>query len=200
MLVALVGGCASPQSAAPTPSPSPLRNPLNVALYPGATVIASRSFHQVVAAPQSSGSIFAAGAGTYNGREVLAASDASFAQLSSWVRRLDANPHADTLSDGFDYATFQRGSGRTAHGVLVIVMDPQQVDRRFGSVLGMIAHYRAMPDFMRGPIDDQVKARFGITLSDAMQPTSPLGATLGALDEFRHRNARGIAIIGATRR
>jgi hypothetical protein len=53
---------------------------------------------------------------------------------------------------------------------------------------------------MRGPIDQQVKQRVGITLSEAMDPASPIGATLAALSDFEQRNSRGIVVIDAVRR
>ncbi len=196
----LLAACSGQQAAAPSPTPSPLRNPLRVALYPRATVIAVHSFKQNVTAQQTRRTIFEDGAGTYDGTEVVAASDASFIKLSSWVHHFGTHP-AGTIQDyGLDYAVFERGSGKTKHGVLVIVMDPKVVDRQFGSVLGMMGNYRSLPAFMRGPIDQQVKQRVGITLSDAMDPASPVGATLAALSDFEQRSSRGIVVIDAVRR
>jgi hypothetical protein len=211
----LLTACTAQHAAGPrpTPTPTPLRNPLNVPLYAGAAVIAAQPLHQIVSTPQNRDSVFAGGAGTYDGEEVLAISNASFAKLSAWVRRLAAHPpagyvpsseisgtHAQTLAYGFDYAAFERGRGKATHGVLVIVMDPQRVNQQLGSVLDIIGKYRSLPAFMRGPIDDQVKQRLGITLSDAIQPASPIGASLAALDDFQRRNARGIILIDAVRR
>ncbi len=196
----LPAACSSQQVAAPSPTPSPLRNPLNVALYPRATVIAVHSFRQNVTTQQTRRSIFDDGAGTYDGTEVVAASDASFSTLSSWVRGFGTHPAGTIQEYGVDYAVFERGSGKAAHGVLVVVMDPKVVDRQLGSVLAVIGNYRSLPAFMRGPIDQQVKARVGITLSDAMDPASPIGATLAALSDFEQRNSRGIVIVDAVRR
>jgi len=196
----LLAACSGQQAAAPSPTPSPLRNPLNVALYPGAIIIGVHSFRQNVMVQQTRRSIFEGGAGTYDGTEVVEASDAAFSKLSSWVHHYGTHPAGPEQGYGFDYALFERGSGRTTHGVLVIVMDPKMVDRQLGSVLEMIGNYRSLPAFMRGPIDQQVKARVGITLSDAMDSASPIGATLAALGDFEQRNSRGIVVIDAVRR
>jgi hypothetical protein len=99
-----------------------------------------------------------------------------------------------------DYAAFKKKEGAKTHGVLVIVMDPQRVNERFGKVLGMIAKYRALPEVMRAPIDNAAKARIGMTLTQATQPDSPIGAALGALTTFQHKDARGIVVIDAAKR
>ena len=209
----LLSACTAQHAAGPRPTPTPLRNPLGIPLYAGAAVIAVQPLHQVVSTPQKQDSVFAGGAGTYDGVEVLAVSDATFGKLSSWVRRLAAHPpagynrspemsgaHAQTQGYGFDYAALERGRGKATHGVLVIVVDPKRVNQQLGSVLDIIGKYRSLPGFMRGPIDDQVKQRLGISLSDAMAPASPIGATLAALDDFGRRNARGMILIDAVRR
>lgn len=195
----LLAACSG-QSSPPRPTPAPgIHNPLDVALYPRAQVIAVRSFRQAVSSEQTRGTVFSSGAGTYDGTEVVAASDAPLSSLAAWAHGLGA--HADTATQqyGFDYAAFERSRGGKTHGTLVIVMDPQTVNRQMGSVLDLISHYRSLPEFMRAPIDRQVQQRLGITLSDAMQPGSPIGATLDALSEFEQRNSRGIVIIDAVR-
>ncbi len=173
---------------------------MNVALYPRATVIGVHSFNQIVTAQQTRGTVFADGAGTYDGTEVVAASDASFGKLSAWVHHFGTHSAGTVQEYGFDYAVCERGSGKGTHGELVIVMDPKMVDRQLGSVLEMMGNYRSLPAFMRGPIDQQVKQRVGITLSEAMDPASPIGATLAALSDFEQRNSRGIVVIDAVRR
>ena len=178
LLAACSGQNAAPPS--PTPSPAPLRNPSSVALYPRSTVLAVRSLR--------------------GGYEVLAGSDASFGTLAAWAQHFGAHGTAQTREYGFEYGAFTRGSGKNKRDVLVVVMDPKIVDRQLGFVLGSIENYRSLPGFMRGPIDAQVKQRIGITLSQAMDPTQPIGATLGALSEFDKRNSRGIVILDTVRR
>jgi hypothetical protein len=64
----------------------------------------------------------------------------------------------------------------------------------------MIAKYRALPAIMRAPIDNEARARFGMSITDATQPDSPIGAALAALDQFQHRSSRGIVVIDAVKR
>jgi hypothetical protein len=217
MVVAV--GCSTQQNATQgaSPPPPPLRNPLDFALYPGANIISARAFTQniIVQNGNSSQSIFRAGSGTYAGREVIAASSASFGELSSWVERLAASPPAgysaietglnpqatvQARKYGVDYVTFKKKEGTHTRGVLVVVMDPQQANKKFGRVLNMIAKYRALPAVMRAPIDNEAKARLGMSITEATAPDSPIGAALGALDQFEHRNSRGILIIDAAKR
>jgi hypothetical protein len=210
-------GCSGQQNANQSASSAPsLRNPLDFALYPGAGVVSSRAFTQnVVIQNPRDGSIFAAGSGTYSGHEVIASSNAPFTDLSSWVDRLSSsppkgytavengqNPQAQVQAQqyGLNYATFEKKESGHTRGVLVIVMDPQRVNQKFGRILGMIAKYRALPAVMRAPIDNEAKARIGMSITEATEPDSPIGAALSALDQFQHKNARGIVVIDAAKR
>lgn len=214
----LIAACSSGQNArqgVTTPAPS-LRNPLDFALYPGASIVSVNAFTQKISVSNAggSGSVFDAGNGTYTGHEVMAASAASFQDLSGWVSRLSAsppsgytaletggNPQAAEQAQryGIDYASFARQQQGHRRGVLVIVMDPQRVNERFGRILGMVAKYRMLPQAMRGPIDNEARARFGMTISDAIRPESPIGAALASLDQFGRRDARGIVVIDAVK-
>lgn len=212
-----IAGCSSQQSRT-SASPSPaLRNTAGFPLYPDARIIATHSFTQNVQLQDgaNSHSVFSSGNGTYSGNEVIAASDASFTDLSAWVGHLANTPPAGYVSVetgrnpneelqaqqyGLDYATFKKKEGGNTHGVLVIVMDPQRVDQRFGKVLGMIAKYRALPEVMRAPIDNAAKERIGMTITQATQPDSPIGAALSALTTFEHKDTRGIVVVDAAKR
>jgi hypothetical protein len=217
-VVLAAGGCSSQQQSGAHAAATPAvpKNTIDFPLYPGASVIASHEYAQSVqAANAGNNSVFASGNGTYTGHEIIAASGAAFDDLSAWVSRLNAAPPAGYTAlesgtnasermqahdYGLDYATFQTREGGKRRGLLVIVMDPQRVDEKFGRVLGMIARYRSLPQFMRSPIDSEAKARFGMTISQAMAPDSPVGAALAALNEFEHKNTRGIVLLDAVKR
>ncbi len=176
----------------------------------------SRDFTQKIQAQTASGdSVFASGNGTYNGHEIIASSPASFAQLSDWVQKIanappsgyrsvetGSNPQERTQAEryGIDYALFQKNTGNHTRGLLVIVMDPQRMNQRFGTLLGMISRYRSLPAVMRAPIDNEAKARIGMTLSEATAPESPIGAALAALDQLQNKDARGIVVVDAAKR
>lgn len=218
--LALLAACSgntqtSSQGASAPPAP-PLKNTLAFPLYTGAAVLSSHDFSQNVQMTDTqAGSVFAGGSGTYTGHQVIASSPASFTQLSQWVSHLAASPPAGYTSletgnnpnervqaekYGLDYATFSRLENGKTHGVLVIVMDPQRVNARFGTILSMVSKYRALPAMMRAPIDSEAKARFGMTITEATQPESPIGGALAALDQFQHKNARGIVLVDAIKR
>jgi hypothetical protein len=215
---ALLAACSGgQQSGGPSASPSaPLRNPLDFPLYPESSVLTARQFTQDIHAQTSStDSVFAAGNGTYTGHEVVASSQASFSELSAWVEKVASTPpagyssvetgsnpqeHTQAERYGIDYALFQKKGGNHTRGVLLIVMDPQRVNQRFGTLLGMISRYRSLPAVMRTPIDNEAKARIGMTLSDATAPESPIGAALAALNQLQNKDARGIVIVDAAKR
>jgi len=203
------GGGSSTQG---TPAPA-LGNPTGFPLYSNSKVISAKSFTQIVHADTTSAnSVFAQGNGTYTGHEVIASSAASFSTLSGWLDGVNGAPPAGYTAEepqsnpgeqtqaqryGLDYAVFKRKVGSATRGVLVIVMDPQRVNQRFGTILGMIDKYKALPSVLRGPLDDEAKARFGMTITDATQPDSPIGAALSALGELEHRQTRGIVVLDA---
>lgn len=214
----VLASCSSQQNQpASTPAPKALHNTSGFPLYPGASIVTTHAFTQnvqIVNASQN-GSIFSGGNGVYTGNEVIAATPASFSDLSAWIAQLAQsppqgyvsvengnNPDEETQAQqyGLDYATFKKKEGSSTHGVLVIAMDPQRVNQRFGRILGMIAKYRALPEVMREPIDNAAKARIGMTITQATQPDSPIGAALSALNEFQHKDARGIVVIDAAKR
>lgn len=190
-----------------------MQNATGFPLYAGSSIIAAKQFVQKVSVQSASGdSAFASGNGTYAGHEVIAASSAPFSALAQWVDRLNAAPPAGYAADepqsnrderaqsqrtGLQYAAFERKSGNRSRGVLVVVMDPQRVNQRFGAILGLIGKYHALPSFLRSPIDDEAKSQFGMTVSQATQPDSPIGAALGALGELEHRGQRGIIVLEA---
>ena len=216
----MLAACSSQQGTqqgATSGSQASLRNPIDFPLYPGASLLSSRAFTQAINADTSPGgnSIFSSGNGTYTGNEVIAASDAAFSSLSAWVDHLAANPppgytsvesganpqeRVQAARYGLDYGVFTKKDGTRTRGLLVIVMDPRLVNQRFGTILGLISKYRALPDVMRAPIDNEAKARIGMTITQATQPDSPVGAALDALDQFEHKDSRGIVLIDASKR
>ncbi|HEV3155176.1 MAG TPA: hypothetical protein VGZ02_15310 [Candidatus Baltobacteraceae bacterium] len=212
-----LAACSGQQGAQNGTKPgAALHNPVDFPLYPGSSLLSTHAFTQVVNAGGGSGqSVFANGNGTYSGDEVIASTPASFQSVAAWVDKLNDSPPpgytpAETGGDpnareqsrriGIDYAVFTRKTGGHTRGVLLLAMDPRMVNEHFGVVLGLIAKYRSLPGVMRDPIDNQVKQRIGMTITEATQPDSPVGAALSALDQFEHKDARGIVLLDATKR
>jgi hypothetical protein len=210
-----LAACSSNQqsSSQPTAAPS-IANPLDFPLYKDARVVATHDFTQTVNTTGNGtrGEIMSHGNGTYKGHEVIAATPANFSELSAWARGLDDHPpsgytttvsstqaHSESNRFGIDYATFQRTQQGKTTSVLVVVMDPAKVSQRVGPVLNLISTYKKLPDVMRAPIDEKVKAQTGMTVSEATSPDSPIGAALAALEALQHSNARGIVVLDATK-
>jgi hypothetical protein len=213
----ILAACTAQQNGGPSQTASPaVRNPLDFPLYPQASVLTAHEFTQKIQAQTANpGSVFTAGNGTYAGHEVVASSSASFSDLSDWLDKVanspppgysavetGSNPQERTQAQryGIDYALFKKKDGNRTRGVLLIVMDPQRMNQRFGTVLGMISRYRSLPAVMREPIDNEAKARIGMTLSEATAPDSPIGAALAALNQLQNKDARGIVVVDAAKR
>jgi hypothetical protein len=203
-----LAACSSQQGQqASTPAPAPsIVNPVDFPLYTNAHVLSTRDYTQSVntASSATSASALSEGNGTYTGREVIAATPASFSELSAWVHALAAKPPqgytvapAVNLNEarvqankvGLDFAAFQTERNGKRVGLLVVVMDPTRLTTKLGPILDLVGKYRLLPAAMRSPIDERVKNRVGMSVSEAMQPDSPVGAALSALDEFQHLNA-----------
>jgi hypothetical protein len=203
--------CSSNQHAQNAATPAPIAAPkLDVALYPGAKVVSVHDFTQNVNIKdgETQGAVLGSGNGTYVGREAIAASPASFAQLDGWVRSLKEHPPTgyspagetdESQRFGMDYAGFKKTESGKPKGLLVLVMDPTRVTARLGPVLKLISTYKVLPEPMRASIDNQVKAQTGMSVSEALQPDSPIGASLAALDDFQHTNERAIIVLEATK-
>jgi hypothetical protein len=215
LALVVAAACSQQQNASRGPAtPAPIANPLDFPLYGNAKIVASHDFTQNVNTTSSGtgGQVMAHGNGTYKGQEVIAATPASFAQVSAWARSLDQHPphgyvqnvnstqgHEQAQRFGLDYASFQKTENGKTKGVLVVVLDPAKVNQRMGPVLKLISTYKALPQALRSPIDDKVKAQTGMTVSEAMAPDSPIGAALAALDDLQHTDARGIVVLNATK-
>lgn len=214
-LAALLAGCGGgSQHAAQTITQSgPATNPIDFPLASDSRVLVAKAFKQDIHTTNSSNdTVMKEGNGMYVGNEVIAGSPASFDALQAWLKAQYAKPpagyrqssdvHASQQDetarsfgvDGRDFETTQSGKKVS---LIVVVMDPAKVTGRLGPVLTLIRRYRDMPEFMRSPIDKQVKDQTGYSVSDMLQPDSPLGLALDALGEFSHTNERAILMLNA---
>ncbi|MDQ2681304.1 MAG: hypothetical protein M3Y21_09875 [Candidatus Eremiobacteraeota bacterium] len=202
--------------AQPTATVAPIANPIDFPLYSGSKVLASKDFTQSVNTKDgyTGGSVLSAGNGNYAGHEVIASTAASFGDLSKWVDGFDTTPPAGytkvTSGDiasareqakkiGVDFNAFQKTDKGKHVGLLLVALDPTEVNRKLGSVLAMISKYKMLPAPMKSAIDDKVKAQTGFSITEATQPDSPIGATLDSLEDFQHSNARGIVLLSAVK-
>lgn len=197
-------------------SAAPIVNPIDFQLYSGSKVLAAKDFTQAVntTGGDKGASVLSQGNGNYAGHEVIASSAASFAVLSKWVDAFDTAPptgytkatsgniasaREQAKKIGVDFNAFQKTNNGKHVGLLLVAMDPTEINKKLGAVLAMISKYKMLPDPMKAAIDSKVKAQTGFSITEATQPDSPVGATLGALEDFQHSNSRGIVLINAAK-
>jgi len=209
------GGRAAGASAAPAAAPT---NPTDFPLIDGATVVATKNFSQTVDASQlkTGGAAFAQGSGTYVGEQVIAKSDKGLGDLAAWLATQTKTPpagyaavgmsgtsvdqaHAIAKRYGIDFAAFTKDVGGKKHGVLLIAMDPATLDAKLGPAIGWIQKYPSLPEILRGPADDKLKALVGMTGSELLDPGSPLGAALAAYADVKVTNSRALVLVDASK-
>lgn len=217
MLAACNGGSQPSSAPQQTSPPAALKNPTNFPLVEGATILDVKPFEETVSGVQLQTSALRQGAGTYTGMEVLAESDKSVDALRRWLASVGHNPppgyvyetgSATATGDtartldlyGIGYGAFRSGNAAVNRGVAVVVMDPKVVREKLGIALDLIDRYRSLPAALRDPIDQQFKQKSGFTITQATDPSSPLGMTLSALQELQNSDARAIVLIEGTKK
>lgn len=159
--------------------------------------------------------IFAQGAGTYVGHDVVAGTQALMPALEIWLGDLTANPpngysvavrgntvdtvRTHTRDLGFDFQVFYNVENGKRHGIVAMVVDPQTLDEKAGPMLGMINRIKNMPPMLRDPLDAQVRQQTGFSVSEAANPDTPLGAVIGSLGQLREFGGRGIVLVDAVK-
>jgi len=186
-------------------------------MFDGANVLAARGWRTTVKAQPGAAdsAILSQGAGTYDGHDVVAGTQAMMPALEAWLDDLDAHPpsgyrvavngngvdavrtHMRTL--GIDFAVFEGTDQGKRHGIAVMVVDPQTVDEKIGPMLGMIGRFSHVPSMLRDPLDAQAKKQTGFSITEATNPDTPIGAAIAALDQLRDFGGRGIVVIDAVK-
>lgn len=183
-------------SAAPSPAPT---NATGFPLYAESTVLASKAWSE------------STGSQRYSGLEVVAQTPASLDQLKTWLKGVSASPppgysvaasgsgvdeaHARARAMGVDFEVFEHTVNGKRHALIVLAVDPATFDQKAGPVLGMLGRYKMLPQSFRDPIDAQVKARTGFTVSEALSPNTPIGAAVAAVDQLRSSGQRGVVLV-----
>ncbi len=222
--VALLAACSNSHSSTQstqstsqvTPGPAGT-NSTDFPLIDGSTVIASRDFTQSVNRSAASGEkgVFSQGSGTYSGHQVIADTPATMPQLRAWLDGLDKTPPAGysvaatgsamqearsrANAYGIDFDVFQKPVNGKKHGLVVVAIDPAILQAKAGPMLSFVAKYKMLPQAFRDPIDAQAKSRTGYSITEALNPNTPLGAALGALDQLKASGERGVVLVDATK-
>ncbi len=218
--VALLAACSSGGSSSSSASASPgavATNSTDFPLYNGSSIVTSRDWKQAISPSLASAdkSVFRQGAGTYSGHEVIAHTTASMQDLRQWLDGLEKTPPSGyqpaatgsgvqearnrAQAAGLDFDAFQKTVGGKRHGIIVVAIDPDLLQKKAGPMLGFISKYQMLPQSLRDPIDAQAKERTGFSISEALSQDTPLGAALGALDGLRSSGDRGVVVIDATK-
>lgn len=199
-----------------TPSPA-ATNPVDFPLFDGAAVLSTREWHEKISSRPGVGdnAVFTEGAGTYDGHDVVAGTQALMPSLEAWLEDLSAHPpsgyHAvlqganvdavrtHTRALGVDFAVFERSEKGNRHGIVVLAVDPEILDAKAGPMIGAIGKFKLLPRSLRDSIDTQAKKQTGFTLSEATDPNTPIGAAVGALAQLRDFGGRGVVLIDAVK-
>jgi hypothetical protein len=146
---------------------------------------------------------------------VIAKTPASLQQLGDWIKGLSQTPPAGysvtssgssvdaarrrAAEYGVDFQTFTHEQDGKTHGTLVLAIDPQTFDTHAGSALSMLDRYSLLPQSMRDAIDAQVRSRTGYSVSDMLNPETPIGAAVSAVKQLRDSGERGVVVVDAQR-
>jgi len=209
-------GCAKHEESQTTTSgPSThliVENPSNFPLYPGSGVM--------TVVPIDSAQMFAAirkadphadvPKNNYRGNEVVLQTNASMAQLSGWLATLRKTPpagfhasqnHVDVSNgdtNGWSSKTVDGGEFETPdaqRSVYVLIADPQRIRAQLGAAFDLIDNYSKVPGMLRGPIDQQAKQQLGYSVTEMLDPKSPVGAAITSLKSLQGTGHRAILLI-----
>ena len=145
----------------------------------------------------------------YRGAEVVASTNASLGELQTWLHKLEAAPPQGLRYSGSDSSASSdpeamRSAGAVAASfdtkngervVLVFAVDPRLLRSKLGSALDLIDKYQAVPGMMRGPLDSEMKKQIGYSISEMLDPASPIGVAFGALKTLEPRNKRVLIVV-----
>lgn len=213
--LAVATACGGGQgSGHPAPAAT---NPTDFPLFEGSEVLSAHPWHTTVTArpDAADNQLLAQGAGTYDGHEVVAGTQAYMTSIEGWLRDLETHPpngyapivdganieavRTHTRELGIDFDVFEGTQNGKRHGVVVLAVDPQLLDSKAGPMLGMIAKFRLLPQSLRDSIDVQAKKQTGFTVSEITDPNTPIGAAVAGLDQLRTFGGRGVVIVDAVK-
>jgi len=209
-LLALVTACSnsgqsgSQSASGTTASAAPAAtNPTGFPLYENSTVISSHDFTSK------------AGSQSVTGTEVIAQNSATLAQLGDWIKGLGTAPptgyevaatgstlevgRAKARAIGVEFQVFTHEVGGKKRAMVVLAVDPKTFDEKAGFVLSNIGKFKMLPQSFRDTIDAQAKARTGFSVSDALDPNTPIGAALAAVNALESSGNRGVVLIDGTK-
>ncbi len=215
LICAVTASCAKHEETQTTTAPPAHRlvvNPSDFPLYPGSGVITVVPVDstQMFAAIRKADPQASVPPKNYRGHEIIAQTNASMAQLSAWVVSLQKSPPAGFHASK-DHIDVSRGdangwSSKTVDGgafdasgaqrsVYVFVADPTRIRAQMGPAFDLIDNYAKVPGMLRGTIDDQAKQQMGYSVTEMLDPNSPVGAVVTAVKRLQGTGRRAILLI-----
>jgi hypothetical protein len=209
-LLALVGGCAQSGQSNAQASGQPVAtgaqapvaeatNPTGFPLYQNSTVMSAHPFTEK------------AGSQTVSGTEVIAQNPATIQELGEWIKGLSTTPPAGyavaasgtsleagrvkARSVGVEFQVFTHEVDGKKRAMVVLAVDPKTFDAKAGNMLAYIGKFKMLPQSFKDTIDAQAKARTGYTVSDMLDPNTPIGAALAAVNTLNDSGNRGVVLI-----
>lgn len=191
-------------------APATIANPTDFPLPADDKILDAKPFNQVVSSSQSSGTALAQGAGNYTGHSVIAQSSGSLADAKAWLVTVEKSPPsgytyvptaehptavATAAKYGVTYAVFRNG----AKGAVIVVIDPKLAHDKLGVILTAANNYQMLPAQVRSSIDARVKAKTGMSVTEALDPSAPVGMTLQALKTVNGSDNPAIVELDATK-
>ena len=226
-----VAGCA--RQAQPNAGPSAnLASISTFPVYQPSTVFSSGKYDDSLEVTRFGSSFFGAGPTApypYVGTQELIKTDASLADLESWMKKLGQAP-PEGLVRGQGVTDQEQGSANSATSppnntnapflaainawglvpylfwntehnrvVMLFIMDPKALATHMGPTLGLMDEWEKVPAIVRGGIDATLKKEAGLSASDLMDPSTPIGMIAYVAHNWKDQNTRAIILIDATR-
>ena len=212
MLLAGCGGNSGKSTAAgPRATAATIANPTDFPLGADAKILDAKPFNQTITNSQGAGgTLLSQGVGSYRGHSLIAQSTAPLADVKAWLKKMEIAPPAGyayiataehpnavavAAKYGVTYAVFRNGT----KGAVVAVIDPKQAHNKIGFMLSLVDKYQMLPASMRGPIDDAAKKQTGMSVSEALDPSAPIGMTIQALRTVNGSDNPAIVLVDAVK-
>jgi hypothetical protein len=148
----------------------------------------------------------------FRGHEVIAETPATLKQLGAWIATLkkvpprglheekgDTTPRATSSpeSDGGIGVQFATANGDRS--VFLVAADPKRIREGIGPAFALIDSYTAVPEMVRGPIDQQAKQQLGYSVTEMLDAKSPIGAIIAEVKKLQNTDRRAIVVIDTSR-
>ena len=85
------------------------------------------------------------------------------------------------------------------HVILMYLIDPKALANHMGPTLPLIDEWEKMPALVRSGIDATLKKQVGLSASDLIDPTTPIGMMTYVARNWKDQDTRAIILIDATR-